>query len=1072
MTLVLPSKTLYSLEDFDDDYEFGIDKTNMSIQFVETSTGTLLLKDDEIENPFFVSVNGGSLLKIEPREIYSGYKRVLFMCMRDDFVLSSDLFQITDQIVKSSSFYPIGNQFVLVPASLSALRNNIYKNRACIVDKKHLMKMFNQQHQQNFDLNEIIIPLIEQTESNTKTIVALYDKQYGVENLKNILDITAHYNKSYKRPIADQFSNILSSLKESQFWCDSANCDINMTETFMARGFNYKDHVEDGTKTIITGSLDKFDKEIEKVINTLSDGTKKKDTDYLNHIHTSNEFTDVATALKNSAHRTYYIELDDKKLNVKEQDLEELICSIDDESELYHTFNNLIQSKDYCHMVLNNMNILTKVKPLFDKYGPVYKLLLGYAWQCFTIEESIMKTKSTKTNRYVFDINTANKLPVFPFAIEDLTQNPYITMLVNQKVLNPATNAVSLHCLENFDQHYGVCNLDQFKWRFNLFTTGDPTKNIFEGINWEHFAVSGSIIPACLQKKSPLFNIVTLPGQKEEDKWLTFFSHYYGESDIDIMCNDQSIYGFTTKAGQVIEQIKKNIPDYKEGDAEIEPIKSMLLMVSKHFYTERLAHFNEYFNYSFTVEQMMNKIGTEEMREYLYGFYYEHKTKFNSLIRKEKRNTNEYIRDFMTITPVNEMKMKEITRNITKQQDTVLDSDMCFYINDFRGQHDKVLESENFLVMKIGENIKFKVKSKKIKTIELFRSKTTDFFGVVAKFHLPCVRAYYQGDNVYILPTCVSAMMTGINVEYKYFAGVRDPIEIINKYRMRGYGILLSDQEKKHMAYYNNKVKESFGGMFHVAGTNKEDINRMFGPRELSDKIYRPLVYTQKYPEDTYGNPTLSYIKTVADLKRFYKTKYGYDENIFGFNLFVIKTINEGGSINPLKPWVSKEYYLTANQNKVSGLSSTAVVPPSETNSKQQTQQTQQAQQVQLAKPTPVAMKVEVKDESDDEKPVKKSKKSSPDNKMYKISDIGKKVAKTYLVEEDVVELHKKSTKKSGKKDVMKEYPVEEPEEDEIEVPKKEEKKYDYGYVVPILKGSGGRSFSVAPTLKGSGGRL
>lgn len=1003
MALVLQPKTLYSLEDFDDDYEFGIDKTNMAIQFIETSTGTLLLKDGEIENPFFVGIDGGSLLKIEPREIYSGYKRVLFLCMKDNFELDDSLFQITEKVVKAQNFYSIGKQFVLVPATLSVLRNNIYKNRGCIVEKQHLTKLFGQTFGQsvgkslNFDLKEIVVPIIEQNESNTKTIVALYDKPYGVENIKPILELTAHYNKSYKKPIIDQLSTILGSLKESQFWCDPTNCNINMTEDFMTRGFNYKEQTEDGTKTIFNGTVDKSnesgsqDKEIEKVISVLSNGIKKKDTDYLNFIHNSNDFVDVASALKNSQNRTYYVSIDDAKLDVKEKDLESMICSIEDESELYHTFNSLIVSKEYCHMVLNNQNVLTKVKPLFDKYCPVYKLLLGYAWQCFTIEESIMKTKSTKTNRYVFDINTANKLPVFPFTADDLSQNPYITILVNQKVLTPSTNALSLHCMEKFDEHYGVCNLEQFKWRFNLFTTGNPHKNIFEGINWDHFAVSGSIIPACLQKKSPLFNIVTLESQSEEYKWLTFFSHYYSESDIDIMCNDQSIYGFTSKTAEVIEQIKKNVPEYKEGDIEIEPIKSMLLMVSKHFYTERLAHFNEYFNYNCTVEQMMAKIGTDEMREYLYGMYYEHKSKFNSLIRKEKRNTNEYIKNFMTITPINEMKLKEITRNTTKQQDHVLDSDMCFYINDFRGPHDKIPESENYLVMKIGENIKFKVKSKKIKTIELFRSKTLDFFGMVAKFHLPCVRAYYQGNNVYMLPSCVSAMMTGVNIEYKYFAGVRDPIDIINKYRMRGFGILLSDQERKHMAYYNNHI-QSFGGMFHVSGTDKDDINKMFGAKELSYRIYRPLIYTQKLLEDTYSNPQISYIKTLADLKKYYKTKYNYDENTFGFNLFTIKTINDNGSINPLKSWISKEYYMQANL-----LGQTQNVQPSNYQEPIKIENTLKSA-VFTTGPT-----VTMVTNSNDEKPIKVNKtspkqkvsKTSP-KQMTKVSEISK-IVKTLI---------------------------------------------------------------------------
>ena len=982
------NKTLYSLEDFDDDYEFGIDKTNMSIQFVETSTGTILLKNEEMLNPFFVGINGGSLSEIEPRDIYSGFKRVFFMCMKDNFEYSDKLFQITDKIVNSSEFYHIGKQFALVSASLSVIKNYIYRNRGCVIDKIELTKMFGHNNNYHFDLKEIIIPLIEQNETNTKMIVSLYDTPYGIKNISEILEITSHYNKSYKTPISTQIANILETLKESQFWCDPVNCNINMTEDFKTRGFNYREQTEEGVKNIgelKNTEIEDSDKNIERVINILSEGSKKKDLDYTNQIHTSNGFVDIASTLQNSIKRTYYMNVDDSKLEVTKLDVENMISSITDVGELYHTVNSLIVSKDYCHMVLNSSKILDKIQPLFKNYGPVYKLLLGYAWQCFNIEESIMKTKTTKTHRYVFDIHTANKLPVFPFITEDLTQNPYMTLLVDKTMVAANENAVSLYCMENYEDHYGVCTFDQFQRRFNLFTTGDPDKNLFKGINWDHFAISGSIMPACLQKKSPLLNIIC-SDQNEDNKWLSFFNNYYADSDIDMMCNDESIYGFASKVGNVIEQIKSNTANYKQGDITIEPIKSMLLMVTKHFYKERIDHFNEYFNYDekLTPEEMMLKIETEEMKEYLYGFYFEHKSKFNALIRKSKKDNNQYIKQFMSVTPINEMKMKEITYDTTKQKDKITDCDMCFYINDFRGPNDKVSESENYLVIKIAENVKFKIKSQKHKTIELFRSKSQDFFGVVGKFHLPCVRSYYQGNNVYILPSCISAMMTGVNIDYKYFAGVHDPIKIINKYRMRGFGILLSEKEKEHMCYYNSNVQSS-GGMFFVGSKDEEEIKKMFGPRELTDKIYRPLIYTQNLPPDNYLNPDIKYIKSLSDLKKNYKNKYNYDDEQYGFNLFSIKTVNNHGSINPYKSWVSKEYFVQKNSfDKPVNILIQPIQSGQSIQPIQSGQSIQPIQSGQFEQPN-----TEKSNNSDDDRPVKISK-----QKISKISEIANVVGK------------------------------------------------------------------------------
>jgi hypothetical protein len=124
---------------------------------------------------------------------------------------------------------------------------------------------------------------------------------------------------------------------------------------------------------------------------------------------------------------------------------------------------------------------------------------------------------------------------------------------------------------------------------------------------------------------------------------------------------------------------------------------------------------------------------------------------------------------------------------------------------------------------------------------------------------------------------------------------------------MRGFGVILTDKEKKHMAYYNNNVK-TFGGMFHIDSNNKEIITKSFGARELSDRIYRPLVYTQQLPESSYVTPQKSYIRTVDDLKKYYSKKYNYNSEDFGFDLFKFKTITNSGSVMPYQQWLQRAY--------------------------------------------------------------------------------------------------------------------------------------------------------------------
>jgi len=87
--------------------------------------------------------------------------------------------------------------------------------------------------------------------------------------------------------------------------------------------------------------------------------------------------------------------------------------------------------------------------------------------------------------------------------------------------------------------------------------------------------------------------------------------------------------------------------------------------------------------------------------------------------------------------------------------------------------------------------------------LEIFSIKEDDFFSVVSTFHFPCVRGIYDGSNVYLMPSCITAFMTLMNIDYKYVCCAKDPIELILKYKdFRGYGIYLNIDEKKSVLKY------------------------------------------------------------------------------------------------------------------------------------------------------------------------------------------------------------------------------------------------------------------------------
>jgi hypothetical protein len=93
-------------------------------------------------------------------------------------------------------------------------------------------------------------------------------------------------------------------------------------------------------------------------------------------------------------------------------------------------------------------------------------------------------------------------------------------------------------------------------------------------------------------------------------------------------------------------------------------------------------------------------------------------------------------------------------------------------------------------------NIKYNVRSTYMRTeLEIFS--VSSIMGSISLFHLPIVRSYYNGTTAYINPSCIVAMMTMINIDYKYFASVRDPIIINIKIHRRGFGVVMNENEKK-----------------------------------------------------------------------------------------------------------------------------------------------------------------------------------------------------------------------------------------------------------------------------------
>jgi len=907
-----------------DSLEF--DMYSNSYESIESVTvDSIELHDGEIKNPFYISNTECPLKELEKKELYSNYKKVYILCTRNDIVidkLTSDdkdiLAMFFDKIVDLEEFNKLSKYFTIIEASSKILKNKEHFAQAIIVDtmksegKNNILEIFNHNKYSFENFNEIIIPMIELTENFANIYKDQYEMPDENNNIFKAIMLDVYYNRDNYHPNIYKLHKSITSIKESDYWSIQSNCNYTITKNFIDRKFKYtfkESHVKGLVKA---NSIKKnYDIEINKVINELEKDVPKNNN-YLEHIYRKDIFVDIHNGLKDLKNRTYYATADEKlaTMKINYELVNELFHNLDSnlhKKYLYDIFNILLVSKEYCHLVLNNKFVLEKMKNIIDENYHIYRYLFGYAWLCFYTEECIFKTKTTDNKRYVFDINTANLLPVFPLVQSDIHLNPYITLLTSQKSIDIQNNCMTLPMsYNNFEEQYGVCDLTEFKKRFNLFTTGNETKNIFDSINWNNFAVSGSVIPACLMKKSPLIDLVKHAEQNDNDNMKTYFGHYYSNSDIDLMCNTSSVFDFMDKFELIIRQINKNIYKTDEFKLTIEPKKTLALIIHCDYIKLKLDEINQKLNTNYDLNNIIENIAQQNIKEYFYDIYTNYKNIRNEAQKLKFTKDNILYNHFYNLVSIDEMNIY-IVDNFT-QTDFTENSDNEYYqcVNDFKSPEDKVSYELNKILFKISESIKFKIHSKKmLHSIEAFQVKGDSFYSVITKFHLPCVRAYYNGETVKILPSCLTAMMTGINIDYKYFAGIRDPIDIINKYRMRGFGILLNDTEKQHMLYYNSKLNNTLNNIFNVNIRSKNSISKFFGFQNINSDFFKPLVYLMQLPRDIYNTiPTERTFANINDMDDYIKDKKKYDVSTSIINTSKLKTIDENGMIIPLKKWL------------------------------------------------------------------------------------------------------------------------------------------------------------------------
>lgn len=197
--------------------------------------------------------------------------------------------------------------------------------------------------------------------------------------------------------------------------------------------------------------------------------------------------------------------------------------------------------------------------------------------------------------------------------------------------------------------------------------------------------------------------------------------------------------------------------------------------------------------------------------------------------------------------------------------------------------------------------------------IDLFRI-PYDAAKMVKKFHVPCVRMWYEGqqkvdisdgeinfdfdtafsNGLHIYDSCVRSMKSGINNTYKWFSCNKIPADVLLKYASRGIASMLNKKERTAIVEYIKSSPRWKSLIDTDASGEISDSMDIFGVMSLHHKFFHPANYNSGIRMGLRNN-------LFSEDETFYskRSSINYPEHntTYGGNL-AIKTNN---SVNPPK---------------------------------------------------------------------------------------------------------------------------------------------------------------------------
>lgn len=810
------------------------------------------------------------------------YYNIYILTLKENITTIDE--SIYSYTIDKEVYNKICDNIILLKAPLSLIKNFTHYSKIIILSKSAIEK-FNVNNYQLQDKN-LVLMMLNISYQNIKLYLLQYEKTNTLVDIYKTIVVNKYFNIDFTNYTALEVlkKNILN-ISESNYWTYSYNCLPNLSLCFEKRKLNYH-------------YLKNINKDFE---NYLKDALKKSN------------YIDPSRVLLTSE---YKYKINTNNIFSKEE-ITNLLMGLPNR-ERFFLFCNLIISKSYSHLVLNNQPLLLFMKPTISKFIQLFRYLFGYAWIRFYFEESIKKSYMTKDDQFIFTIDTAASLPIFPFSMSQPKMNPYCTILVNDQILNSEYNIggffdykesqiTKFKNKHKFFSNNGIATLDEFRKNLNVFLTGNPLKNILENIDWEklNIAIGGSIMCACIQKHHPLIDLFS--NYNEDEGLKRYYNEYYANADVDIMFLGEDVLDFMDRVKVFYNQIVINtciMNSYAEtSHIKLVCNKFVYLFVTENDIKEIISK-----NSEFTYDQIIHNFEKTEVKnlflDLLTNQLEKYKKNFFSKLSEDQIEKYEVqYNDYINFDNL------EFRIRLSKKKDETVDNDSDN-------------ETDNYKTG-IGITYKYRIQSPHLDfPFELFMVKYS-FMSVVQNFHLPCVRSYYDGNNVYLTPSCITAHLTYMNLDYKYFAGTKNPIEIINKYRMRGFGTWLNEDEKIIFLKYSVE-NQNWNNLYCINFTDEKSIVSNLGSLKIDHKIFRPRLFN---PDDFIHSQPVDiqsgyFSVTSINSNEKFETKHDYIielDNRYNNRLDITKnpqhnlpsilfenlqTINFSGSINPVEKWI------------------------------------------------------------------------------------------------------------------------------------------------------------------------